>query len=81
MNFIGICIKSASVVSAVKCLVTVNQTWSKNIMTETYVIQNYNFAYHFVWVCETWLLTLREERRLRMFDGRVMRGLFGCKRN
>ena len=31
--------------------------------------------------CETWSLTLREERRLRVFENRVLRRLFGRKRN
>ena len=31
--------------------------------------------------CETWLLTLREERRLRVFENRVLRGIFGAKRD
>ena len=31
--------------------------------------------------CETWLLTLREERRLRVFEKRVLRGIFGPKRD
>ena len=31
--------------------------------------------------CETWSLTLREERRLRAFENRVLRGIFGSKRN
>jgi hypothetical protein len=30
--------------------------------------------------CETWLLTLREERRLRVYENRVLRGIFGAKR-
>jgi hypothetical protein len=30
--------------------------------------------------CETWLLTLREERRLRVFENRVLRRVFGPKR-
>jgi len=29
---------------------------------------------------ETWLLTLREERRLRVFETRVLRRIFGHKR-
>jgi hypothetical protein len=29
--------------------------------------------------CETWSLTLREERRLRVFENRVLRGIFGFK--
>jgi hypothetical protein len=31
--------------------------------------------------CETWSLTLREERRLRMFENRVLRRIFGPKRD
>ena len=29
--------------------------------------------------CETWSLTLREERRLRLFENRVLRSVFGPK--
>ena len=31
--------------------------------------------------CETWSLTLREERRLRVFEKRVLRRVFGPKRD
>ena len=31
--------------------------------------------------CETWSFTLREERRLRVFEKRVLRRIFGPKRN
>ena len=31
--------------------------------------------------CETWSLTLREERRLRVFENRVMRRVYGPKRD
>jgi len=30
--------------------------------------------------CETWSLTLREECRLRVFENRVLRRVFGSKR-
>ena len=30
--------------------------------------------------CETWSLTLREECRLRVFENRVLRRIFGPKR-
>ena len=34
-----------------------------------------------VWYgCEAWSLTLREERRPRVFDNRVLRRIFGPKR-
>jgi hypothetical protein len=31
--------------------------------------------------CETWFLTLREEHRLRVFENRVLRGMFGPTRD
>jgi hypothetical protein len=31
--------------------------------------------------CETWSLTLKEEHRLRVFENRVLRRIFGSKRN
>jgi hypothetical protein len=31
--------------------------------------------------CETWFLSLREVQRLRVFQNRVLRRMFGPKRN
>jgi hypothetical protein len=31
--------------------------------------------------CEAWCLTLREEHRLRVFENRVLRRIFGPKRD
>jgi hypothetical protein len=31
--------------------------------------------------CETWSLTLREEHRLKVFENRLLRTIFGPKRN
>ena len=31
--------------------------------------------------CETWSLTLKEERRLKVFENRVLREIFGVKRD
>jgi len=31
--------------------------------------------------CENWSLTLKEERRLMVFENRVLRGVFGPKRD
>jgi hypothetical protein len=31
--------------------------------------------------CETWSLTLRKEHRLRVFDNRVLKRIFGLKRD
>jgi len=34
-----------------------------------------------IYGCETWSLTLREERRPRVFENRVLRGIFGSERD
>jgi hypothetical protein len=34
-----------------------------------------------VYGCETWSLTLKEEHRLRVFENRVLRGIFAPKRD
>ena len=34
-----------------------------------------------VYGCEPWSLTLREERRLRVFENRVVRRIFGRRRD
>jgi hypothetical protein len=34
-----------------------------------------------LYVCETWSLTLREGHRLRVFENRVLRRIFGPKRD
>ena len=31
--------------------------------------------------CESWSLTLREERRLRVFENRILRLIFGSERD
>ena len=35
----------------------------------------------FSYGCETWSLTLREERRLRLFENRVLREMFRLERD
>jgi hypothetical protein len=45
-------------------------------------LQNYNYILPVVlYGCENWSLTLREERRLRVFENRVLRRIFGPKRD
>ena len=43
-------------------------------------VQNCNFACSF-YGCESWSLTLREECRLGVFENRVLRRIFGPKRD
>jgi hypothetical protein len=40
-----------------------------------------SFIYLIYTLWETWSLTLREEHRLRVFENRVLRGIFGPKRD
>jgi hypothetical protein len=35
----------------------------------------------FLYGCETWSITLREERRLRAFENRMLKGIFGPKKD
>jgi hypothetical protein len=42
-----------------------------------YDTQNYNFACYFVlYGCKTWLLTIREQRGLRLLENRLVRRIF-----
>jgi len=49
---------------------------SKNIKIKIYRTIILPFVFY---GCETWSLTVREERRLRVFENRVLRGIFGPK--
>ena len=51
---------------------------SKNLKSKIYRTIILPFV---VYGCETWSLTLREERRLRVFENRVLRRVFGPKRD
>jgi len=48
---------------------------SKNLKIKIYR----NIILTVLYGCETWSLTLREQRRLRVFENRVLRGIFGPK--
>jgi hypothetical protein len=43
-------------------------------------IEKFNFACS-LYGCETWSVTLREEHKLRVIENRVIRTLFGSKRD
>jgi len=50
---------------------------SKNIKIKIYITINLPIV---VYGCETWSLILREERRVRVFENRGLRRIFGPKR-
>jgi hypothetical protein len=41
----------------------------------------YYYYYYYLYGCETWSLILREEFRQRVFENRVLRRIFGPKRD
>jgi hypothetical protein len=49
---------------------------SKNLIIKLYR----TIILHILYGCETWFITLREEHRLKMFENRVLRRIFGPKR-
>ena len=52
---------------------------NKNSSDLVISLKNYNLPV-VLYGCETWSLTLREECRLRVFENRVLRRIFGSKR-
>jgi len=61
----------------------VRNLFSSSLLTKNLKIKKYRTTIFSVVVygCETWSLTLREERRLRVFENRVTRRIFGPKRD
>jgi hypothetical protein len=57
---------------------TVTTTWSRNVKVKIY---NTIIVPVVLYGCETWSLTLREEYRLRVFENRVLRKIFGPMKN
>ena len=60
----------------------------QNLLPSSFLSKNINIKIYrtiilpvVLYGCETWSLTLREERRLRVFENRVLRRIFGPKRD
>ena len=60
----------------------------QNILSSSLLFKNVKFKIYrtiilpvVLYGCETWSLTLREERMLRVFENRVLRRIFGPKRD
>ena len=64
------------------CYHSVQNLFSSSLLLKNTKIKIYRtIILLVVWFgCETWSLILREERRLRVFENRVLRGMFGRKR-
>ena len=61
---------------------------AQNLLFSNLLLKNVKIKIHRIIIfsvilygCETWSLTLREESRLRVFENRVLRMIFGPKRN
>ena len=65
------------------CCHSVQNLLSSSLLSKIIKIKTYRTVILSVSVyeCETWSLTLREERRLRVFENRVLRRIFGPKRD
>ena len=63
------------------CYYSVQNLLSSSLLSKTLRIKIYRTIILPVvlYGCETWSLTLREERRLRVFENRVLRRVFGPK--
>jgi hypothetical protein len=65
------------------CCHSVHNLLSSSLVSNNTKIKIYRtkiFPVALYW-CETWSLTLREKRSLRMFENRVLRRIFGPKRD
>jgi len=60
----------------------------QNLLSSSLISKNVNFKIYKIIIlpvvlygCETWTMTLREERRLRVFENRVLKKIFGPKKD
>ena len=66
----------------IRCRIFILQFVIKNIKINIYIyIYRIIVLLVVLYGCETWSLTLREERRLRVFENRVLRRIFGSQRD
>jgi len=64
------------------CYRSVQNILSSSLLSENLRIKIYiTIILPVVYGCESWSLTISEERRLRVFEDRVLRRIFGRKRN
>ena len=60
----------------------------QNLLSSSFITKNLKIKIHRIIIlffvlygCETWSLTLRVEHRLRVFENRVLRRIFGAMRD
>jgi hypothetical protein len=65
------------------CYHSVQNLLSSRLLSKDIKIRIYKtiFLPVVLYGCETWFLTLREDHRLRVFENRVLRRIFGPKRD
>jgi len=64
-------------------MISVQYLLCSSLLTKNLKIKKYRtlIVHVVLYGCETWSLTLREEPRLRVFENRVLRRIFGTQRN
>ena len=69
--------------SGYACYHTVQNLLSSSLLTKNLKTKIYRIIVLplVMYGCETWSLTLREESRMRVFENRVLRRIFGPKRD
>ncbi|KAJ4431549.1 hypothetical protein ANN_20148 [Periplaneta americana] len=66
------------------CHYSVEKLLSSSLLSKNLKVRIYKTVIYYLVVlygCETWTLTLREEHRLRVFENKVLRKIFGAKRD
>ena len=63
------------------CYHSVQNLLSSRLLTKNLKIKKNRTVILPVVLCQTWSLTLREERKLRVFENRVLRRIFGPRRD
>jgi hypothetical protein len=61
----------------------INNSRSSRLLPKNVIIRIYknDILGVVLYGCETWSIILREEHRLRVFENKVLRGIFGSKRD
>jgi hypothetical protein len=66
--------------SGTACYYSVQNLFSFRLISKNLKIKIYKTVIFAMYGCETWSLTLRKEHRLRVSENRVLRRIFGPKR-